>query len=267
MTERFEADADGITWRNRGRVRSAFGWGDLKHLRLEGSSLSLEGPPDTPVLRISTNYKGFDELRKLIQRSVEWESLARARPRAAGDIEQPDEILELPIVRHRWLPFGLFLFAAFALAGLSALGWRLPTRPVPAPAAGVRPEPGPRDKIGEFALAAGVWVVLPALALASGAIAVCCWNRFRVDEEGMQLRSFVRTRRYPWGELRSVRVRLRVMEVTTGHGGKNTSYAHVLIITPRDGKPINLDFAERCFAYRDMMVAAAARAGVSLRHD
>jgi hypothetical protein len=264
MTERFEADGEGITWRNRGRVRASFAWRELRYARLEGMGLTLAGPPEAPVLEISTNYQEFDRLLKLIQRSADWETLVRAAPPDKAETEEPrQQELELPVVRNRRLPFWLAVFGATALAILTVAGWRLALRgPLPAP----RQQPGPDDKIGEYAFLGMVWVALPCLVILLGVGACRSWTRFQVDGEGIEFQYFLRKRRYAWDELRSVGV-LLVATTVRQHGATNTSYRHVLQIkTTEDGR-LNLGFAEASFYFRDVIVAAAKRAGVSLRHD
>jgi hypothetical protein len=266
MTERFEADGEGITWRNRGRVRASFAWRELRYARLEGMSLTLAGPPEAPVLEISTNYQGFDRLLKLLQRSVDWETLVRARPTAeTEEPEQPrQQELELPVVRNRRLPFWLAVFGATALAILTVACMRLLLHGPPLPPA--QRQALQNDKVGEYAALGMVWVVLPGLVILLMVGACRCWTRFQVDAEGIEFQYFLRKRRYAWDELRSVGV-LLVSTTVRQHGATNTSYRHVLQIkTAEDGR-LNLGFAEASFYFRDVIVAAADRAGVKLRHE
>jgi hypothetical protein len=265
LTERFEANDEGITWFNRGRARASFAWSDLRYLRLEGMSLTLAGPPDAPVLDISTNYTGFDRLLSLVRNSVDWETLARARPPGAVEAEELEpRPLELPVVRYRRLPFWLAVITAVVLSVLTVAGWRLVLRPAQAAAPGPAGKPDADDKIGEYAAYAMLGLVLPALVVALSIGAFRCWTRFQVDEQGIEFQYFLRTRRYEWDDLQSVRVLLTMTEVRQ-HGGRNRFYNHVLQIRTKEDGDLNMGFGEDCFFFRDALAAAATRAGAKLR--
>jgi hypothetical protein len=262
LAERFEADERGIAWHRGGRLRASLPWGDIRRIRLQDAwgRLVLEGPPDTPVLAIRNGFKQYDELLARIQQTVDWEALIRARP-AAGAVDVPGAgraERTLPLVHQRRVPFWASVAGTVVLIVLSVYFWTLPAGgPAPAADAAGRREQE-KTQVQETVLKFG----LPLLCLPTIWGIFNCWTQFRVDAEGIAFRYFLRSRRYSWSELASVQVKIRVVVAD-----QSKRYYHALVIRPRGEAEITLGFGDQSFDFRDTIVRAAAREGVTLRTD
>jgi hypothetical protein len=292
-SERFDVDQRGITWCKGGRELDQVPWDDIQRIQLQDvwGNLVLETSTDHPDLVISKGYKNFDEFLELLQTTVDWETLVRARPAGAppspradgagdapppawpepgksrdhdspppaGSSAAPPASLKLPMVRNRPLPFRMSVAGTALLAALSVV---LLSLPATAPKTNLA-DPAARKKAEDEAADENVLRYgTPFLCLLVGTFIFTTWRQFQVDANGIELRYFLRSRRWDWRDLSSVRVHLRA-------AGSDAYQAHVpsLVITFRAGKPLTLAFGNESFNFREAMVAAATRQGVTLQTD
>ncbi|MFO0849872.1 MAG: PH domain-containing protein [Gemmataceae bacterium] len=262
LSERFAATADGISWRAGGRVRAEFRWRDVRRVRLPDvrRSLVIEPVEGAPV-EVPAYYPRFKELLALLARVVDLEGLARAdeqradsppdrrpppaHPGGSEVLSPPDPPADLPLVWRRAGPSRLAALGAIACAVLSYLAWLEP------------------EQFGKFAADAdgllAVRIAAPILTAIGLGVALTSLTRFTVTARGVELRTPIRTRRYPWANVVSVRAR---------HAGNEAGARPPrLQIFLRNELSVELFLGWRVFAFRDAMLAAALAAGVFLPPD
>jgi hypothetical protein len=85
---------------------------------------------------------------------------------------------------------------------------------------------------------------------------------FRVDEDGIEVRYFLRSSYYSWRELRTAKV--VIAKVVVNHVAR---YHHSLAVVPRHGQPIEVALGDESYRWRDTIFAAAQSAGRSIELD
>lgn len=177
---------------------------------------------------------------------------------AAGQ-EAKQEVLALPVVYKRRLPFWASVVGLVLLIALSTWVWNTPAPAAPQGGDGDARRQQEKSEARDNVLKFG----LPVLCLLPLCGIFRCWTQFRLDEEGMEFRHFLRSRQYLWSELRSVRVGIRVVQTN-----EVKRYHHALVITSREGEEIApKGIRYDPFLLRDTMVVAARQAGVTLRSE
>jgi hypothetical protein len=271
-SERFDVDDGGITWHKGGREQAHLRWDEIRHVQLQNAfgHLVVEGPVGIPPLEINKGYKNVDDFLERLEAEVDWETLVRghAPVAAPGPREElpivpplaaPPPTRNLPLVRNRPLPFWMSVAVTALLAALSGILLYFPATAAKPNVA----DPDARKKAEDEAADENVLRYgTPFLCLLTGSFIFTTWRQFHVDGPGIELRYFLRSRRWDWRELASVCVRIRSVGTDSYE-----AHAHALVITFRAGKQLTLAFGNESFEFRDAMVAAAARQGVTLRTD